>query len=537
MSFRGALGALERLAVSRRGPALLAVAALTVYGVQSIALPLVAGRDAGTYLRYYAQMFEWDSVLPMTALYRTPVAPLVLGVPLDLGGGALLQVVMGCLFAASILAWTAVARRVSARAAVLVALALLLYPGYGILFHGASSDSVFAAAFALWGWLVARGIASPAASRFAAVGAATALCALVRPGNQVLLLVAVVPLLLAAPWRSRIARAAALVAPAIVLLVGWAFLNEARYDDRAVARGTKAYVPFFRALVTDHIVAPENGEASRKLAAAVSQFLLVEEPYRSYGVDLDAFFGQASDRMFEDVLGLSDRAWGWDSDYATLRSVGLEAVRAHPGVYAKGVAGTVWRELWHPLHVALPRRVSPESEAQPAEAEAKADPTPTPQGGELIPAAHQGFYTTTPETRVREVWTSPTAHTLVFDRPGDRARYEALFARESELGGELRPYAGSESLTRWLSRSSKLWPPPVLWLVVGLAGVALRRPRRLALAAVPAAAALAVVVTSALGTYSIIELAVPVAPALVVLGAAGLLGERGIRSPAMGRTR
>ena len=52
--------------------------------------------------------------------------------------------------------------------------------------------------------------------------------------------------------------------------------------------------------------------------------------------------------MHEDLVNLSDRVWGWDSSYSVLRRAAWEALRAHPGIYAKGVSRTVWQELARP---------------------------------------------------------------------------------------------------------------------------------------------------------------------------------------------
>ena len=78
------------------------------------------------------------------------------------------------------------------------------------------------------------------------------------------------------------------------------------------------------------------------------------------------------------------------------------------------------------------------------------------------------------------------------------------------------------------SRSSKLFPPPILWLVAGLVGVAVRRPKQLGLAVALAGAAALVVGSQALAIYTIIEFAIPVVPAVIVFGAAGLVGTRSV---------
>ena len=53
---------------------------------------------------------------------------------------------------------------------------------------------------------------------------------------------------------------------AIAVLGSWTVLNGLRYDDYTLSRAG-AFLPFYRAFTTDHIVRPENGPASRELAA------------------------------------------------------------------------------------------------------------------------------------------------------------------------------------------------------------------------------------------------------------------------------
>ena len=146
-------------------------------------------------------------------------------------------------------------------------------------------------------------------------------------------------------WRTRLERTGAFALAAVLPLLAWSVHNGVRFDSWGLARGGNAIVPFYRAFITDHIVSPENGEQSRRLAAAMQQHLLTREPYRSYGVTLDQLFEEGSFRVHEDLYLLSDQVFGWDADYGVLRDAGVEGVRAHPGAYARGVARTVWDEL------------------------------------------------------------------------------------------------------------------------------------------------------------------------------------------------
>jgi 4-amino-4-deoxy-L-arabinose transferase-like glycosyltransferase len=522
---------LERLAGTRRGAALLVVLALVVYAFESIGWVLRPGRDLGVYLRYYIQLGQDHPVFPWSMLTRTPVTPLVAGGLLEAGGGVFAEVVMALLFAGSILAWSFVALRIAGRrAALLVAAALLVFPGYGGLFHQLSSDVVFAAVFAGWAVLMLRAVERPSAYRFAAAGAGAALLALTRPANQVLVLVALSALALSEPWRLRAVHAGAYAVAAVLPLVAWAGVNDLRYDDFTVARGGQASVPFFRAFVTDRIMSPDNGPASRRLAAAVQTDLLPRQPYRGYRIDLHEFFTSGSARMEEDLISLSDRVFGWDTDYELLGRAAREAVRRHPSKYARGVASSMWDELNQPLYVSPRPSASPTPPVTAQTAAANSAPLPTPTEGEPIPAAHQGAYTSTPDNHIHEVWTSPTAHEIVFDDPRDQQRYDRLNERLRELGERFPTRSESSWLRLQLNHASKAFPRSWLWLLVGIAAFVWRRPQGWRVPAILVVSSLLLILATVLGVYAIPEYEVPVAPSFILLAAAGLCGTRARRT-------
>jgi hypothetical protein len=420
-------------AETRRAPAVVLAVSVGVWWLQALVIPLAGGRDFGTYLGAYVELFQSDPVDLGYVLGRTPGAPLVVGALLDPLGGALAELGTSLLYAASVTAWFLAARTFGGRAALLTAVVLLLYPGYGILFHELASDTVFAVAFAGWSLLVVRVLVAPAPAGFALLGAGVALLVLVRPGNQALLLLAVVPLVLRLGWRARIGSSLAFLAAALALLGAWTAHNGLRFGDYTVARGGSSRLPFERAFLTDRIVRPENGPASRRLAAAVERELLPEEPYRSYGIGLDEFFAEPSPRLKEDLGALATRLWGWQSDERILRDVGLEAVRAHPGTYARGVLTTVWEQLRRPVYRRLGSGAEGASRNGPAGAAGDTIVVggrrlPRPSEGELIPAPHEGG-PTTPDGSIYTVWTSATEHHLVFVRERDEERYDELRRR------------------------------------------------------------------------------------------------------------
>ena len=336
---------LERLALTHWGAFGLFALAVLMFGVRAVAFPLTSGRDLDEYLLAYVQLLDRHVLLPWSMLFRTPVTPVYAGVSLDVFGGRLAEPLMALLYASSILCWFAAARHFGARAAIVVAAALVVYPGYALMFHELSSEPMFAASFSLWALLVTRAWFEPSPTRFALAGLGVALLALVRPGNAILLAFALVPLLYRAPWRARFERTAAFVLAAVLPLLAWSVHNGLRFDEWSVARGGNAIIPFYRAFITDHIIGADNGPDSRRLAAAMQRHLLTRDPYRSYDVTLDELFRKGSFRVHEDLYLLSDQVFGWGSDYSVLRGAGVEGVRAHPGTYARGVARTVWDQL------------------------------------------------------------------------------------------------------------------------------------------------------------------------------------------------
>jgi hypothetical protein len=495
--------------------------------VQSIGWPLVAGRDLDEYLYGYIQLFDWHPLLPWSVLFRTPVTPVAAGSLLDAAGGALAEPVMAVLFAASVVAWAAAARAFGTRVALLVAAAVLLYPAYALMFHELSSEPFFAVGFALWALLVTRAARRPSARAFVFVGLGLALLALVRPGNAVLLVFALFPFTLGGPLRKRTTWAGAFLVAAIIPLAAWAVLNGVRFGDYTLARGGNAVVPFYRAFITDRIVAPDNGPSSRRLANAVQQRLLTRDPYKAYGVTVKKVFSSGSFRIHEDLYLLSDEVFGWKSSYSILRKAGLEAVRKHPGKYASGVSETVWQQLSKSYFRVPSSSSSTSSRASaPATVEVNGRRLPAPTEGQPIPAG-QNAWISRPDYSIRDVWTSATSHHFVFAKPQQRPRFQQILRERDRLFAALPDRRGNAQLSLRLDQLSRWFPRPIIWIVVGLIGLAWRRPKGALTLVALGLAAMFVVVFNALGLFADPHFVLPVAPAFVLFGSAALLGRRG----------
>src|SRR5205085_6492312 len=122
------------LAEAKWAVAVVFAVALGAWWLEAIVIPLNGGRDLGTYLGAYVQLFQAHPIDLGFVLGRTPISALVVGGLLQFAGGALAEAVVSLLYAGSIVAWFLAARTFGGRAALLTVIGLLLYPGYGILF-------------------------------------------------------------------------------------------------------------------------------------------------------------------------------------------------------------------------------------------------------------------------------------------------------------------------------------------------------------------------------------------------------------------
>jgi hypothetical protein len=516
---------LEELAGRRLGAVVLFGLALAIYTVRAIGWPLAGGRDLDEYLYDYIQFFDRHPLLPWSMLFRTPVPGLVDGAALDFAGGFFAEPLMALLYAGSVVAWAAAARAYGARAALLVAVALLVYPAYGLMFHEISSEPIFAAGFALWAFLVVRAWQWPSPQRFALAGLGVALLALIRPGNAVLLAFVLFPLLLAGGTRTRLVRAGAFLGAALVPLAAWAVLNGVRFGDYTLARGGNAVIPFYRAYITDKIVRPDNGPASRRLARAVRRYLVTRDPYKAYGVTVGDVFRSGSFRIHEDFYLLSDEVFGWDTNYSVLRKAGIEAVRKHPGAYTSGVLDTIWQQLSKTYFRTPPGNNAASRARSKPTVEVKGRRLPAPSEGQPIPAG-QSVWISRPDNCIRDVWTSAVSHHFTFCRKGFRRRFDSIKRELDSLFAALPNRRPNSWLALKLNQASRWYPRLILWIAVGLGALMLRRPRGASTLVALAAAALVVIVLNALGLFADPRFALPVAPAFILFGSCTLLGRR-----------
>ncbi|HET9938081.1 MAG TPA: glycosyltransferase family 39 protein, partial [Gaiella sp.] len=448
---RAGLGRLLELVPTRRAALVLFAVALGVFWFQALGWPMAKGRDTWDYLVYYLQLFDSDPPLSQVQLFRAPLTPLVVGLPMDLGGTVLLEIVFGLLFAGSVVAWSAAALTFGRIPALASAVLLLVYPGWATLYHQASSDAVFATGLAVWALILARTMTRPSTRGFVALGLGLAALVLIRPANQVLLPAVLAPLLAAAvPWRRRLTWVAVCCAAAVLPLAGWAVHNDVRYDDLTVTRGGRAWVPFLRVFTADRAISPDHGPASRRLGELVRDEVLPKPPFASLDVPLDAYFANGSNYETVRLIALSDRVLGRDSNYDVMFDSAVEAIRADPGSYARGVADVAWEFLTQrPLRESVAPRAQTAPAPPPPTFESDGVVLPNPQANILLDGVPYGFVWCASDYIDSCILRDPSA---VFDDPALQRRYREVVSQVRAWDAELPARTGEAWPTEILNR-------------------------------------------------------------------------------------
>jgi hypothetical protein len=512
--------ATERL-VSPRGAALLVLVALASYVVQAAAWPLQRGRDSWDYWLAFLQLADSDPPFSALQVFRTPVAPLVTGIPMWVGGARLTEIVFACLYALSILGWAWAVAPISRTVALATTLVLLITPTYAGLFHEVSSDPVFAFILAWWAGAVVRAWATGATAWLVAVGAGVALLTLCRPAAQVALLACVLVPLVARRGRGPLLRGLAVsLAAAVVPLAAWAVHNAVRYDDFTVARGGKAWVPFFR--VAGEVEA-ENGDASKRLASAIEDNVLPLPPYASRGVDVETYLHGVGNLEVIRLIALSDQVFGWDDDYDVLFDASLEAIRHDLWGYTRSVADTFWDFLSQRYAPEVRERPVPFPEL-PTELTVDGKPFPAPiTVSPLVQAVRYGLVWCPTDDLERCVVKNPVA---ALGDAGEARRYDELVDTVRDWNAQLPTRDSNAWLASKGGTASDRWPRPVLWIAVAVVALAIRRPRGTAPVLIIAGTSAVVLLVHALSQAPQSEFQLPFVPVWIAAALVGLLAPR-----------
>ena len=407
----------------RAGLLALAALALAAYWLEALAWPLQRGRDSWDYWLYYLQLLDRHPPMDAVMVFRTPLTPLVTGIPMHIGGARLLEIVCSLVYAAAVVGWAWAARPFGRTTAQLTAVIVIALLPYAAMFHEVSSDFLFGALLAPWCALIVRAVLRPRTSSLVGIGLLTAALTLTRPAGQVLVLAAAaVPLVAGGMWRARGRRFVVAAAAAVLPLVAWAGVNSIRYDDFTVARGGKAWVPFYKVLGLRDI-SPSNGPASRKLAAMIERDVLTLPQYRRLHVDLHGYLESAGNLEAIRLIALTDRDFGRSSNYGVLYDTAKETIRHDTGTYVDSVGSTFWHFLW--FRFALePVRRGPPPPPPPSVVTVRGERVPSPDAlSPVVQAARYGFVWCPTDAIDRCIFKHPSA---AFRSPAEQRRYTQL---------------------------------------------------------------------------------------------------------------
>ena len=470
----------EPWVATKRAALALVLGAVLVYWIEAVAWPFERGRDSWDYMTYYLSFFDAHTPFTEVMLFRTPVTPFALGVPLSLGGVTALEVTMTGLYTLTVLAWASAALSYSRLAAVLVAAVLLVSPGLAVPFHEASSDAVATFAFAVFALGVVRTGFRPGVARFAALGAGAAIVALTRPAYVALIAGCLIPLCVRGAWRSRLVWGAAYLGVVLGILGAWAVVNDVRYGDLTVSRLSVAARP--PRIVSD------AGPATETLTGIVRRDVLTLPAYRRLHVTLATYFDNPPEYEWIRLLGIADRTDGIGSDFRLLRRTSAEAAASTspPSGTKEGTShpprshlASVARSMW--WFVSRPANRD-QTHLKPA-----VWPTPSPaifKGGKARPnpealapsreAITFGFLPCASNEIARCILANPST---AYSDPTQARRYAEVTRTVSRWDARL----GTGHSNRWLAiqldRLARYFPPPWLWLGIALVALARRRVR------------------------------------------------------------
>lgn len=508
-----------------RPPLLFAFAAFGLYWVQWLGWPLRAGRDASTYLTYYADFAHDPPLFPVTMTALQPLSPLTFGLLLDHLGTTAVELVLGLMFAASVGIYVHLGSIFGRRVALGIGVALLVYPPYAAIFHEFSSDQLYAFGVAAWALAVAWALRAPSAGRLALAGGILVFPVLTRAAAVPFAVVTLSPLLLHLPWRRRLAYAGIFGASCVAAIALASAYNGIRYGEFTLSR-TASAGSLFSVFAHDRLVRPENGPATRRLAEAVRSDLLTRQPYRAYGITLDEFFNAAADRYWADLVSLSDRYWGWESRYAVLRETAFEAVRAHPRPYAESVVRKLANQFTVPFVRAVTRGPAPAGPQRESFVLRGGRWLPAPTEGQPIPASHVDWQLSTPDQSIRMDWSSIEHPQIRFARAWQARLYDDVRHRIRELEAKLGTRNGSGAVADPLNTIARQFPDLWVWLLAGAVGIAFRRPVRAPIALTLIGFALASVLVASLTQPLFLQYRIPLDPIILLFGVVGLFGDQ-----------
>ena len=298
---------------------------------QSRFCSLHPGRDMVTYWASYREFFKLDPGSATLMLFRPPVTPLFFGTLYDLFGATGVRAALSVIYVLCLVAVFAIGARLSIWVGYLALLLLGANIQYYYWFFSVGSESPQSFLLVLW-MAYAFFTFRKAELRYWVIHAVIVwLLILNRPGNQVMILCAIFPLVnFNTAVKKRLALSLVFLLSYGVLHISYSSFNYLRVGAFQVSTLGNAHMPFYRLFLQDRIIRPENGPKSEELAQLVEREILPLEVYRKYRIDRDIFFTYASQRMYSQLAKTVGQEYGWDHQWKILRQTAMEAVLRDP---------------------------------------------------------------------------------------------------------------------------------------------------------------------------------------------------------------
>ena len=224
------------------------------------------------------------------------------------------------------------------------------------------------------------------------------------------------------------------------------------------------------------------------------------------------------------MIALSDRVFGWDSDYDTLFDASLEAIRADPWPYVEGVGETFW-DFLSQRYAPEPRERPVPIPDLPAELTIDGKPFPAPiTVSPLVEAVRYGLVWCPTDDIERCVVPDPEA---ALGDPDEARRYDELIDTVRDWNAQLPTRDSNAWLASKGGTASDRWPRSILWIAVAAVALVVRRPRGSAPILVLMGVGALVLGVHALSQAPQSEFALPFVPVWIVAALVGLLAPRG----------
>ncbi len=293
--------------------------------------PVHPGRDMITYWMYYYEYFKIHPESPTLMLFRTPVTPFFFGLLYDFVGITGLTVVLSILYVICLVTVYVIGSTLSVWIGFLALVALGADIQYHFWFFSVGSESPQSFLLILW-FAYSFFTFNKTEKRYWIVHALIVwVLILNRPGNQIMLLCCILPLL---NTRAQLSKRLVLVL-VFVLTYGFCHIGYSTHNYHKVGKFQistlgNAHMPFYRLYLQDDLISPDNGPKSQELANLVEEEILTLDLYQQYKIDKDIFFNFSTQRMYSELIKTVEEKYGWDHQWLILREAAIEAILAEP---------------------------------------------------------------------------------------------------------------------------------------------------------------------------------------------------------------